>query len=46
MNLPAGKQLTELSIDQSIAQLMRSLARDFTRALERRLASHDVTIGM
>jgi len=46
MNIPTDKQLQELSIDQSIAQLMRSLARDFTRALERRLASHDVTIGM
>jgi DNA-binding MarR family transcriptional regulator len=39
-------QFLDLSIDQSIAQLMRSLARDFTRALERRLASHDITIGM
>lgn len=36
----------DLSIDESIAQLMRSLARDFTRALERRLAGHDITIGM
>jgi DNA-binding MarR family transcriptional regulator len=50
MNVDSKKfcdsQLLDLSIDQSIAQLMRSLARDFTRALERRLASHDVTIGM
>ena len=42
----ADSQPTDLSIDESIAQLMRSLARDFTRALERRLASHDITIGM
>jgi len=36
----------DLSMDESIAQLMRGLARDFTRALERRLAGHDITIGM
>jgi len=42
----SDSQPTDLSIDESIAQLMRSLARDFTRALERRLASHDITIGM
>jgi DNA-binding MarR family transcriptional regulator len=45
-NKPHPNQLHELSIDESVAQLMRSLARDFTRALERRLASHDITIGL
>ena len=45
MNLH-GNHSQDLSISESIAQLMRGLARDFTQALERRLAGHDITIGM
>lgn len=35
-----------LKLSESIAAIMRGLARDYTRSLERRLSGHNVTVGM
>lgn len=40
------RKTSGLSLTESVAANMRSLARDYTRALERRLAAHNVTISM
>ncbi len=39
-------QACGLSLSESVAAIMRSLARDYTRALERRIAAHNVTVSM
>ncbi len=35
-----------LKLSDSIAAIMRNLARDYTRTLERRLAAHNITVSM
>jgi DNA-binding MarR family transcriptional regulator len=39
-------RIPDLKLSDSVAAIMRNLARDYTRALERRLAAHNLTSGM
>ena len=43
---PRRKKKYGLTLDESVAQQMRVIARGFTRALEKKLAAHNVTSGM